>query len=677
MRTTPVSQPLSRRAPRALLVLVAAAVMVAAALLPGGAAADQASQPSSPEAGMIATGNFHSCAVIAGTVRCWGYGGDAALGYGNTQSIGDDEDPAAAGPVALGAGRTAVAVAAGTVHTCALLDNGAVRCWGFGGDGRLGYGNVDNIGDDEKPADVPPVSFGPGRTAKAIAAGNGHTCAILEDDSVRCWGFNLDGRLGLGSVDSVGDDESPAQSPAVKLGPGRTAKAITAGGSHTCALLDNGAVRCWGFGGDGRLGYGKIADVGRFEDTTPDTVGPVNLGQNATAISAGFGHVCAILADASLRCWGFAGDGRLGYANASSIGDDEQPVSAGPVSVGGRVKAISSGFEHTCAVLDGGSVRCWGFGALGNLGYANTQTIGDDEVPSSVGPIGLGRAATAVSAGQRHTCARLDDGSVRCWGSGNNGRLGYCEEIRIGDDESPASAGPVVLGQPGIPGDGCPFVAPPPPPPAPPAGDIAVTPVAPAPPPPAVVPGPDGLSTLLAAERARAAKYSSCLRSAKSRFTADLRRARRVVGARGRLQRRLAEASNKRRRAACVKRHGRRPGPVKGLKAKATGRGKVKLSFTVAGSDNGKAPAARGYLVKQSLKPIRTARDFKRAAVLCKGRCAFYGFTSIETTAELEITDLVPGRLYHYAVAARDNVSSRVGPRSRSVAVRALRKATT
>ena len=195
-----------------------------------------------------------------------------------------------------------------------------------------------------------------------------------------------------------------------------------------------------------------------------------------------------------------------------------------------------------------------------------------------------------------------------------------------------------------------------------------MTPVAPVPPPTAVVPGPDRLSTLLVAERARAAKYRSCLRSAKRQFTADLRRA---------LPRRLVNARNTRRRAACVKRYGRLPGRIKNLKARATGGGKVKLSFTVAGTDNGKAPAARGYLVKQSRKPIRTARDFRRAAALCKGRCAFYGLTSIDATAELEITNLVPGRLYHYAVAARDNVSSRVGPRSRSVAVRALRKATT
>ena len=288
-----------------------------------------------------------------------------------------------------------------------------MRCWGFAGNGRLGLGNLDNIGDDEKPADVPPVSFGPGRTAKAITAGNGHTCAILEDDSVRCWGFNLDGRLGLGTVDSVGDDEHPAQSRPVNLGPGRTAKAIAAGGFHTCALLDNGAVRCWGFGGDGRLGYGKIADVGRFEDTTPDTVGPVNLGQNATAITAGFGHTCAILADASLRCWGFAGDGRLGYANATSIGDNEQPVSAGPVNVGGPVKAISAGFEHTCAVLDGGSVRCWGFGGLGTLGYANTQRSAMTRCRPRSGP--------SPSAVPPRRSARVSGTPVPGWTTGASG----------------------------------------------------------------------------------------------------------------------------------------------------------------------------------------------------------------------------------------------------------------
>ena len=165
-------QPLRRHARHALsLPFAVAAVLAAAVLLPAPTVADQASQPSAPAAGQIATGYFHSCAMVAGAVRCCGYGGDGALGYGNTRSIGDDQAPDTVGPVSLGAGRTAVAIAAGSVHTCAILDTGTVRCWGFGADGRLGSGSTSSIGDDEQPSSLPPVSLGAGHTAKAITAG--------------------------------------------------------------------------------------------------------------------------------------------------------------------------------------------------------------------------------------------------------------------------------------------------------------------------------------------------------------------------------------------------------------------------------------------------------------------------------------------------------------------------
>ena len=145
--------------PRAALGMVALIAAVAVALLPGGAVAEQASQPSSPLAGYLATGDYHSCAVIpdlAGGVRCWGFGGSGQLGYGNTDPIGDDETPDSAGPVDLGAGRSATDISAGDVHTCARLDNGELRCWGFAGNGRLGYGNTDLVGDDEPVSSLPP-----------------------------------------------------------------------------------------------------------------------------------------------------------------------------------------------------------------------------------------------------------------------------------------------------------------------------------------------------------------------------------------------------------------------------------------------------------------------------------------------------------------------------------------
>ena len=453
------------------------------------AGAEQAAQPSDAVAGLLDAGKYHSCAVLpTAALRCWGYGGDGALGYANKTTIGDDEAPSAGGPVDVGAGRTVRAVSAGAVHTCAVLDGGAVRCWGFGGDGRLGYGNITAIGDDEAPSSISPVNVGAGRTAKAITTGRAHSCVILDTDDVRCWGYGFDGRLGYGTTASIGDTETPDSIGPVVLGAGRTARAISAGDSHTCAILDNASVRCWGYGANGQLGYGSIGNVG--DDETPDQIGPVNLGagRTAVAISSGDFHTCAILDDATLRCWGFGGNGRLGYGNSDPIGDNETPGSIGPVDIGpGRTaRAISAGDSHTCALLDNGSVRCWGSSSNGQLGYGNRLTIGDGETPGSVGPVDLGpgRTAVAITAAGDHTCARLDDSSTRCWGRGLNGELGTCDTNALGDDESPASRAPIDLGVPGVPGAGCTgSITPPPPPPVtPPPAAVPVTP------PPAAVP---------------------------------------------------------------------------------------------------------------------------------------------------------------------------------------------
>jgi hypothetical protein len=151
-------------------------------------------------------------------VRCWGAGGFGRLGYGNTNNIGDTETPGSVGPVFLGAGRRAVAISAGHYHTCALLDTGAVRCWGYGTSGQLGYGNMDSIGDDETPGSVGPVFLGAGRRAVAISAGDSHTCALLDTGAVRCWGVGFSGQLGYGNTDWIGDDETPGSVGPVDLG---------------------------------------------------------------------------------------------------------------------------------------------------------------------------------------------------------------------------------------------------------------------------------------------------------------------------------------------------------------------------------------------------------------------------------------------------------------------------
>ena len=201
------------------------------------------------------------------------------LGLGDTGNRGDD--PGEMGDnlpaVDLGTGRTATAISAGGDHTCALLDNGAVKCWGDNGYGQLGLGDTANRGDDagEMGDNLPAVDLGTGRTATAISAGDDHTCALLDNGTVKCWGANTIGQLGLGDTANRGDGpgEMGDNLPAVDLGTGRTATAISAGGSHTCALLDNGAVKCWGYNTSGQLGLGDTEHRGdepaRWATTCP------------------------------------------------------------------------------------------------------------------------------------------------------------------------------------------------------------------------------------------------------------------------------------------------------------------------------------------------------------------------------------------------------------------------
>ena len=275
-----------------------------------------------------------------------------------------------------------------------------------------------------------------------ITAGDDHTCALLNSGAVRCWGWAGVGQLGYGNGDRIGDDETPASVGDVDVG-GTVAK-VNAGEAHTCAVLDTGAVRCWGSGGFSNLGYGNTDNIG--DNETPASAGDVNVGGTVTQITAGKSHTCALLDTGAVRCWGYGLGGRVGYGNVNDIGDNEAPATAGDVNVGGMVTQITAGQDHTCALLDTGAVRCWGLGASGRLGYGNTNDIGDNETPASAGDVDVGGTVIQIDAGVFHTCALLDTGAVRCWGAGGTGRLGYGNSVTIGDDETPATAGDVDVG---------------------------------------------------------------------------------------------------------------------------------------------------------------------------------------------------------------------------------------
>jgi cysteine-rich repeat protein len=394
----------------------------------------------------LAVGETHTCIVTrAGQLKCWG--SDLwAMGYDipGERALGDDETLDTVGYVALD---TPVRqVLPRYDHTCVLLETGAVRCWGDNGYGYLGYGHDDRVFVSEAgDLDI-------GGNAVQLAGGYWHTCALLDTGAVRCWGLNYKGQLGYGHLQTIGDDETPASAGDVPLG-GRAVQ-LASGFEHVCALLDTGDVKCWGsaFTEDddepdgvpwGALGYGNMEDIG--DDETPDAVGPVPLGGRAVQIQAGAHSTCALLDTGGVRCWGYQYE-LLSYGALETVGDDETPAAVGDVSLGGRAVQIAShGNTHRCALLDTGAIRCWGRGQDGQLGLGNRLHIGDDELPSTAPTVNLGAGVIDVAAGGSNTCALLNHGGLRCWGLGIDGMHGNGHTLTLGDNESPASIGDLPL----------------------------------------------------------------------------------------------------------------------------------------------------------------------------------------------------------------------------------------
>jgi alpha-tubulin suppressor-like RCC1 family protein len=349
----------------------------------------------------ITAGVHHTCLLTdSGGVRCWGYNSKKQLGIGTDQF--SSETPMDV--VGLTSG--VKSIAAGSYHTCAVMENGGVKCWGLNGSGQLGDGTNYKTGNSyrDSPVDVIGLTSG----AKAVAAGYNHTCAVLIDGSVKCWGAN--GLLGNGKTEGF----SP---PVTASGLTSGATAVTAGDFHTCAVMIDGGIKCWG---------ANVLGAPAGTHTIPVDIDGWHY--SAVSISAGSSYTCALTAEGRLYCWGSNIHGQLGdgtmdtRATPVPVGVDPRPTPAYTQSGGeGRLSfvQISAGYDHTCAVTTYGGVKCWGRNWYGQLGDG---TDDDHNFPMDV--IGLTSGVAAVEAGQYFSCALTNQGGVQCWGLNSMYQLG-------------------------------------------------------------------------------------------------------------------------------------------------------------------------------------------------------------------------------------------------------------
>ena len=346
----------------------------------------------------VALGDAHTCVIKDdGTVWCFGDNSDGQLG---NSSFGAPDSTTPVQTSGFGTGRTAVQVAAGERHTCALLDNGEVWCWGSGGNNELANGALQS-------SDPVKVPLGAGITASRIFVGGRVSCALTSDNRLTCWGQNHKGQIGNGTVLASGGVAPAAVS---NIPTSFVPSHVDPGGRHVCAAATGGAVWCWG--DDDRNQLGTAAD-GAAAVNVP---GPADSITAARSVATGLEYSCAVLTDDTVSCWGRNHLAQLGRGSVTPA----STAAPAAVSIGAPVSKVAAGKAFACALTTAGAVWCWGENTAGQVGDA---TAGSPRLaPAQVS--NLGGTAVDIVAGGAHACAVLSSGAVRCWGDNSAGQLG-------------------------------------------------------------------------------------------------------------------------------------------------------------------------------------------------------------------------------------------------------------
>ena len=426
-------------------------------------------------AASLAFGLQSGCAIGAsGNIKCWGGGSEGQLGLGNTQNIGDSADETGTNLpfVNLGTNASIDKIVMGEDHSCALFTNGSVKCWGESSVLGLGYSSSNGgFGDGylETGDTLPFMQFPTGRTATMLEAGKSHTCAVMDNNDLICWGDNSKGQLGLGDTDKRGDSsgEIGTNFEVTSVPTGRTVYSMALGWDHTCVVWDNLEVSCWGGNDYGQLGLDSTTDIGDGAGEMGDNLDFLDLPgtasvSSASVITAGDGFTCAIVDDSGTDrafCWGLNDYGQLGIESTTNVGDGSgvsmSSISNADLTYG--VQSIDAGEDHVCAIVAYGShrpVQCWGNGADGRLGYGSQDNRGTG--PGSTNGMGSNLPYVRLTSNSNHyayvvngvevgagtTCVRMSNSpsfginDVVCWGDNGIGQLGYGDTEDRGDGQT-------------------------------------------------------------------------------------------------------------------------------------------------------------------------------------------------------------------------------------------------
>ncbi len=327
-----------------------------------------------PQRARISANADGTCAISSkGRVRCWGDNRAGTLGNG------DYELELSATPVDVkGLGANNLGVFGGVVGQCAVGEDSTARCWG-----DVVFGTFESMPQTHFVT-YSPVAVDGLRDIAAIAIGTYFHCALTLSGGVKCWGLGGAGQLGNGALeDRVVPTDVPLPGPAIAIAAGQ-------GTFFACAVLDGGAVSCWGENEYGQLGSGD-------REATRSPIATQPLPAKARAITAGRAHACALLEDGTVACWGANDESQLGRSGGDRV------VASIVEGVDGVV-AIAAGGRQTCVRNAANDIRCFGDG---------------DPKPRVVA-----RGAVEMAVGFQHGCAVLESDRVQCWGVNDRGQLG-------------------------------------------------------------------------------------------------------------------------------------------------------------------------------------------------------------------------------------------------------------